>query len=360
MKKIIIIGAGPCGLFTATKLLENPNIKVELYDHKASIGNKFLVAGKSGLNLTHSNRGDLFTNNYYNHKGLFDEWFKSFDNDDLINWTNSLGIETFIGTSGRVFPKQFKAAQFLKIWFDKLKESKNFSFHPHSCLSGFSGNEVKINGNIHEFDYLVMALGGASWPKTGSTGEWVKFFDYNDVSVNVFYSINCGFNYRWSQGFLSENSTLPIKYVKLWYKDNSIKGDLMLTDWGLEGSPLYFLSHYIQIDDLGSDLRIDLKPDLTEVEIIQKLSGKKSISSKLKSILDENSIKLLKELTSKDEFLNIEKIASKIKNLNLRLKSSRPIEEAISTGGGVCLSEVSRELSLKKFPNIYIGGEMLD
>lgn len=358
--KVVIVGAGPTGLFIADQLIRNPQIQVELYDRKSSIGNKFLIAGKSGLNITHSQLPEHFTKNYFNEEVRFKKYFEHFNNIDLIDWLNELGVETFVGSSGRVFPKEFKAAMILKKWKERLTSYENFQFFPNSHLEKVSPNSFFINGKEIAFDKGILALGGGSWPTTGSTGNWVELLTNLDIKVQTLKSLNSGFNVNWPKGFLSRDERIPLKYIKASWNDKSIKGDLMLTEWGIEGSPVYYLSHFIQQDDCDGKLNLDLKPDLTREEVLRKLSGKKSTGSKLKTFLDENSIKLLKAITSKEEFLDPNTLIQKIKCFPLDLESARPIEEAISTSGGVCFSELNTDLSFKKYPNLLVGGEMLN
>jgi uncharacterized flavoprotein (TIGR03862 family) len=366
MRKVVIIGAGPCGLFTALELLKNPDIKVELYDKQRSAGNKLLIAGKSGLNLTHSETIETLSQKYYEHSEVFLKWLNEFSNQDLIQWANQIGVETFIGSSGRVFPLQFKAAQMLKIWMDSLKKSENFGFFPNSTLNFIdpAKKTVLVNDEEIEFDELVLALGGGSWSKTGSDGMWIETLKKINIRVQDFYSLNCGFNTKWSQSFSNRFEIMPVKYINVRHGETQIKGDIMLTPWGVEGTPIYSLSHSIQKEILenGTDhleIYIDLKPDLNLEQISEKLKGKKSISTKLKALLSGQAILLLRELTSKEDYLDEKIIASKIKNLKLKLTGPRPIEEAISTGGGVYMNEVTNSLSLKNYSNIFVGGEML-
>lgn len=359
MKTVIIVGAGPCGLFVATNLVKNKNLKIILYDQMSGAGKKFLIAGKSGLNLTHSEESSKFTDKYFDHKDLFDEWFLQFNNADLVKWVNELGIDTFVGTSGRVFPKDFKAAKMLKIWMDGLKENTNFEFYPNSKCNGFDSDSVIINSQSISYDHLVFAMGGKSWSKTGSDGIWSNYFEQNGIELDPFYQLNCGFNIDWNSGFFDEMELLPIKYIELSYGDHKIRGDIMLTKWGVEGSPVYYLSHSIITTEQSQKLYIDFKPDLSIDEIEKKLTGKKSNSTKLKQILSVEAQVLIKELTTKEEFLNPRLLAEKIKKVILPINSPRPIEEAISTGGGVSMKEVNSHLELSKIPNVYIGGEML-
>jgi uncharacterized flavoprotein (TIGR03862 family) len=354
MDTIVIVGAGPTGLFVADQLLNSGrDLEVKLYDQMSSAGNKLLVAGKSGLNLTHSKSIDEFSDNYFENKEIFSRWLEQFDNEDLTNWVADLGIETFVGSSGRVFPVEFKAAYMLKLWMDRLKSFPNFSFHPRSKFTQLSDSEITINDKNIAFTKLVLALGGGSWKKTGSDGQWIDVLAKFGLKVKPLKPLNCGFNAKLSFEYM------PVKYCKVSYGENSIKGDLMFTPYGLEGSPIYYLSHFL-IKDKRPVIEIDLCPDLCKREVAHKIESKKSMSSKLKSFLSYEAIELIKATTSKDEFHSKEFMARAIKALKIELTGPRDIDEAISTNGGVCLTETTDDLCLKSNRNIYIGGEMLD
>ena len=354
MKRIVIVGAGPTGLFVAENLLNSKeDLEVVLCDRMRSVGNKFLVAGKSGLNITHSESIEKFSEKYFQNQVQFKKWFESFDNKDLIQWVNSLGVETFIGSSGRVFPKTFKAAQLIKVWMDKLNSDERFSFVSQVELKDFNEREVIFEDRFVSYDKLVFALGGASWKKTGSNGEWQNLFLQKGIKVKPFKALNCGFNTDFPFDYK------PIKYCSVSYKNKAIKGDLMLTPYGIEGSPIYYLSHYL-IQDKKPQIEIDLLPDLSYESIVKKLSSKKSMNSKLKQILSVEAIELLKRLTTKEEYQSVDLITKRIKKLPLVLNSSRVIDEAISTHGGVDFSELNSDFSLKKYSQVYVGGEMLD
>lgn len=365
MSKVVIIGGGPCGLFTAWQLIRNSDHQVQLYDKKSSPGNKFLVAGKSGLNLTHSQDRDEFASNYYEDNGQFLAWLKEFDNKDLIKWANELGIETFVGSSGRVFPKNFKAAKFLKLWMADLKSSKKFEFFPNSTLQSIQDTEkrVIINGQQVKFDKLVLALGGKSWSKTGSDGSWVETLHQLGIKTEPFYPMNCGHEVNWSEPFKKSLEIMPIKYITMSHGNTKVKGDIMVTSWGLEGTPIYSLSNELSKSFSAKkgvvQVEVDLKPDLSLEEVYKKLVGKKSTSTKLKRILSPEAIILLRERTTKDVYLNEKNLAQVIKNLKIELTGPRPIDEAISTGGGVKMCEVDSDLCLVANSSIYIGGEML-
>lgn len=363
--KIVLIGAGPSNIYLALKLLEK-DYEVHLYEKTNSMGKKFLVAGKSGLNITHSEDNDDFSKKYFDEQKLFHSLFKDFNNKDLINWLDKCGIKTFVGSSGRVFPEQFKASQILKTWTDVLKSSKKFFFYPNCELTSISKNEVIFNNKLKvHFDKIVYALGGSSWKVTGSDGKWKEVFENAGIKVNDFKASNCGFEVKWSKNFLS-HLRHPVKDVVCRVDDISIKGDLMLTEYGLEGTPIYSLSRYIrnQLIKYGKcELNIDLKPDLTIAQIKNKMSSKRkkdSLSNALRKKLSVDFIKinLMKEASSKDDFFqNYPKL---IKDLTLPVTGIRPMDEAISCAGGLCMSEISSDCMIKKLPNHYAIGEMLD
>jgi uncharacterized flavoprotein (TIGR03862 family) len=354
MKTVIIVGAGPTGLFVADQLLKsNSDVEVKLFDQMASAGNKLLVAGKSGLNLTHAKSNDEFSDNYFEDKKIFTKWLTQFNNEDLTDWVGELGIETFVGSSGRVFPVEFKAAYMLKLWMDRLKSHTNFKFYPKSNFTQITNSSVTINDEEISYSRLVLALGGGSWKKTGSDGKWTSILSDFGVSVKSFKSLNCGFNANISFEYM------PVKYCDVSFDGNSIKGDLMFTPYGIEGSPVYYLSHFL-IKKEKPVIKIDLCPDISLREVQHKIENKKSMSSKLKSFLSYEAIELIKATTTKEEFHSKEFMACAIKGLEIELLSPRDIDEVISTNGGVCMSEINDELQLKTNSNVYIGGEMLN
>lgn len=371
MKKVIIVGAGPAGLFCAHMLLKH-GFKVELYEKMSGVGKKFLIAGKSGLNLTHGENQNEFIKKYEKDELFFSSLIKDFSPNNLRDWAQSIGIETFVGSSGRVFPTMMKAAKMLSNWLFELKSYEHFKLYLNHKLIKFDNKSLTFLNNekvkICDYDFAVMAMGGASWKKTGSDGEWLKSFEDNHINIIPFLPMNCGLNIEWSDSFLQNFERSPLKNVLVCCEDKSIRSEVLLTPYGIEGTAIYTLSIPIRntiIKNGKCIIKIDLRPDLSLEVINEKLSDRKnkdSISNHLrkKLKLDKISIKLIREVCSKDEWNDLSLIAKKIKNLPLVITSMRPIDEAISTSGGVDFNELSSALELKKVPRIFVAGEMLD
>lgn len=364
--KIVVVGGGPANLYLSLRLLEKGHT-VHLYEKTSSVGKKFLVAGKSGLNITHSEPIDTFANKYFNQRHFFKELLSDFSNTDLIEWLNSMGIKTFIGSSKRVFPESFKASEVLKCWTDKLKSYPHFELYTDHKLTRIDQDFVIFNQEIKvSFDKIVYGLGGASWSKTGSDGKWKTLFENNDIDIVPFQAMNCGFDISWSKEFKDKFEIAPLKNIAVRFEEKVIKGELMITHYGIEGTPIYSLSRDIRNRITKSEyatITIDLKPDLSIDDVRLKLNKKRpkdSLSNHLRKSLglDGIIISFLKEFSSKDDFTK--NLAHLIKNYPLKLSQIRPIEEAISTSGGISMSEVNEDLELRKLPNHYAIGEMLD
>lgn len=364
--KVVLVGGGPANLFLATKLLEKNNI-VELYEKTTGVGKKFLVAGKSGLNITHSENAIKMSEKYFEQKDLFNSLFQDFSNTDLITWLESMGIETFIGSSNRVFPKSMKATEILNSWLEILKSNTNFSLFTKHELTSIEKDTVEFNHSINvKFDKIIYALGGASWSRTGSDGSWVKLFEKFNLNINKFKPMNVGFNIDWSENFKSQFDRSHLKNIVLKSNGKDIRGELMITPYGIEGTPIYTLSRDIRASLEEADecyISIDLKPDLNQDEINIKFknrSMKDSLSNFLRKSfgLDKLGLALLKEFTDKDDYSK--SIATLIKNCPIKIKSTRDIEEAISTSGGISMNEVDSNFMLNKLENHYAIGEMLD
>jgi uncharacterized flavoprotein (TIGR03862 family) len=370
-KKITIIGAGPSGLFCAYLLVKKGHT-VHLYDQMSGVGKKFLVAGHGGLNLTHSESLDTFSGRYGRHHELFSTLLEDFSPKDLQKWCHDLGVETFIGSSGRVFPQTFKAADILKRWLDELKSHDNFHLHLRHKLVGISKDRDLIFQNesdehVVKSDFMILALGGASWKKTGSDGKWAEILSSMGIQLADFQPMNCGFEIQWSDYIKQKIDHMPLKNIGLSFASQNELGEMMLTPYGVEGGAVYALSREL-VDGLKKEekvtLYLDLKPGLKMAsvkDLLKQRKNKESLSNFLrkKFKLAPIAVTLIKECVSIDES-DIDQLALSIKKLPLKLINTRPIDEAISTMGGVAMTDLTRNFELKLFPGFFIAGEMLD
>lgn len=369
-KSVAIVGGGPAGLMAA-EVLSKHHIQVDVYDAKPSFGRKFLMAGKSGLNITHSEPFEKFVLRYGNRKEEIEKWLLNFTPDDLRNWVHELGFETFIGTSGRVFPKGMKASPLLRAWIKRLSES-GVHFHPRHKLIDLTSltSRFETEEGIKQItsDAIVLALGGGSWKKLGSTGEWVEMLTQLDVEVEALKPSNCGFDINWSEPFKEKYHGHPIKSVTLSFDSFHQQGEFVITKHGVEGSLIYSASAMMrdEIEKNGKAvLYLDLAPNLTKEKLIDKLSkprGSRSLSSYMEKTIGIKGVKmgLLYEFLSKEDFTNVENLASLIKHLPITVIAPRPIDEAISTAGGISLEDLDEHLMLRNLPGVFCAGEMLD
>ena len=367
-----IVGGGVGGLFSAYLLL-NHGYKVNLYEQMGSLGKKFLVAGNGGLNLTHSEETNLFSKRYGENRDLFEKYIQVFSPEDLRKFCSDLGVETFIGSSGRVFPKELKAAQLLSRWVDHLKVNPNFSLYLNHRLKEIKKNQVLVfefqKKQIEvERSTTIFSLGGGSWKSTGSDGLWIQIFNQREVGLTPLTPVNCGFTVSWSDHICNKESYQHLKNIKISISDTELRGEMMITPYGVEGGLIYSLSSLIQKqikEKKTASLSIDLLPDhyLTQVEKeLLSSRGKNSISNFLRKKLNISGAKflLLKECTTKEEFNSPLLLAKKIKELTITLNNSRPIDEAISTAGGINFSELDDSLMIKSLPDFYVIGEMVN
>lgn len=367
--KIIIVGGGPAGLFLCEQLLKK-DYEVHLYEKMSSVGKKFLVAGYGGLNLTHSEDIDSFASRY-SHPEFFKKIISHYNAQDFQNWCLELDVETFVGTSGRVFPKKMKAAQMLISWKERLKESSHFHLHTNMKLVDFNDKKVSFLNNDEEliedsYSFLVLGLGGASWSKTGSDGEWSQLFTKKNIEVLPFRSMNSGFEVNWSSGYKSKFDISPLKNIEIKFNEQSSKSEAMITQYGIEGGGIYALSSFIE-DEVykngKTEITIDLLPQFSLEMITDEIKSKPNKISmtnflRKKFKLGKEKINLLNECISKEDFQS--NLAYSLKNIPIKIISTRPIDEAISTKGGVSFSELNDDLSLKKYDNIFCIGEMVD
>lgn len=370
-KEIAIIGGGSCALFLANEI-DTEKYLVSVYERNATPGRKFLVAGHGGLNLTHSEPAQQFVEKYTPASFLAPA-FLQYDNTFFREWLLKLGIATKVGSSGRVFPDgKIKPAQVLEI-LRKRAEQRGVKFNFKSEWQGFDTN----NQSIILFDgiqksiasqFTVCCLGGASWPVTGSTGSWQKHFEKLNISTPQFQASNCEFLVTWPTEVKEHLAGKPLKNCLISTNSVSRLGELVITANGIEGSGVYPLSAQVreQLKSSGrAELKLDLKPTKSLEAIEQVLSQKtkqKSISERLKNdlALSTSAVKLLKALSSKDDFSNPKILAGHIKNLPLQIVGLAPIDEAISTVGGIGLQEVDENFQLNKLPRVFVIGEMLD
>lgn len=340
----------------AAEVLAGRGFQVSVYDHRPSPARKFLMAGRGGLNITHSEPFDKFITRYGEAADLLRPAIENFTADDLRNWCHTLGEETFVGTSGRVFPKSFKASPLLRAWLTRLQNA-GVTLHYNYEWTGQDMNT----------DITILALGGASWPRLGSDAAWVSILQKQNIQVNTFRPTNCGFTANWSDVFKNKYAGQPLKAVMLTHSDITIQGDIMITEKGLEGGGIYAISKSLRgaIDQNKTTiLKLDLKPNVPQNQIEKILNtprGRDSFSNYLRKVLGLSPamIGLLQEDRNITNLSRAD-LAARIKSYPVILNGIADIDRAISSAGGIALDEVGENFQLKKMSNIYAIGEMLD
>jgi uncharacterized flavoprotein (TIGR03862 family) len=369
-QNIAIIGGGPASLMLACSLDAN-KYAISIYEKNAALGRKFLVAGKGGFNLTHSEELSQFAERYYP-KEFMEPFLNHFSNTDFRNWLKFIGIETYVGTSKRVFPiKGIKPIEVLNAIETVLKKN-NVSVYYNYEWKGWNNEQLTFQTSNNQTsnitaDIIVFALGGASWKVTGSEGNWTSYFNEKGINTHTFYPSNCAYQINWNADFIKNHQGSPLKNCEFTCGHISRKGEAVITEFGIEGSGIYPLSPEIRkqlIQNKFANIQIDFKPDLPLEEIIERLEnkGKSSIKEVLekKINLSTTQIELLKRSSSKDEYSNVQFLSELIKSYPLHITGFAPMDDAISTVGGIALDEVTDSLELKKLPNHYCLGEMLD
>jgi len=368
-KAVAIIGGGPAAMMLAAELDEQ-KFDVTIYEKNSTLGRKFLVAGDGGFNLTHSEEQEQFISRY-TPVSFFSTIISSFTNTDLRNWLHNLGIETYIGSSKRVFPlKGIKPIDVLNVFLNQLKK-KNVLVKTRHTWKGWNNNELFFETPNQSVtitaEIVIFALGGSSWKVTGSDGTWTNYFAEKGIDIIPFQASNCAYEIKWGNEFIKIAEGKSLKNISLKCGSKEKKGELVITKFGLEGGALYALSPEIrkQLNSTAAaQLFLDLKPSLSIEEIKNKISnkGNKSLSKHLENELNINQVQLalLKDVLSKEDFTNISTLPEKIKNLPLLITSAAPIDEAISTVGGISLNEIDNTFQLKKLSNHFTIGEMLD
>ncbi len=369
-KTVAIIGSGPAALMLAATLNEKI-FDATIYEKNFAPARKFLVAGDGGFNLTHSEEIEQFITRY-TPPSFLEKSIRSFTNTDLRNWLKQIGIETFVGSSKRVFPeKGIKPIDVLNSILNELK-NKNVQLKTKHEWKGWNDkNELIIHHNNEntfvKADIVVFALGGASWAKTGSDGSWLNLFEKKGIEIIPFEASNCAYQIKWDEKFLKQAEGKSIKNISITCGEVERKGEVVITKFGLEGGAVYGLSPQIREElkeNKTATIVIDLKPTFSIEVIKSKFNTKenKTLTTILKEDLNLSVVQtaLLKSNLSKEEFLNVDTLAEKIKKLPLLITAMAPIDEAISTVGGISLQEVDEFFQLKKLPNHYAIGEMLN
>ncbi len=372
---VAIIGAGPAGLIAA-ETVAAAGASVIVYDRMPSVARKFLMAGRGGLNLTHSEPLDIFLARYNNAPPLLRATIEAFPPEALRDWAHGLGQDTFIGSSGRVFPKTFKASPLLRAWLSRL-ESLGVQFALRHRWLGWDENgalrfETPQGEQSMQPRATILALGGASWPRLGSNGDWRDILSAQGIAISELKPANSGFRVAWSQSFRERFEGQPLKNVALGYEARTSRGEIVITKDGIEGGGIYALSAALRegVAAKGhATLTVDLRPDLTLPDLVARVSrprGKQSIATFLRKTLTlpPHAIGLLHEAAlHRDTMLSAmppEELARLIRELPVRVEGAASLARAISTAGGVAFSEVGPDFSLRSRPDVFVAGEMLD
>lgn len=371
--RVAIIGGGPAGLMAA-EVLGQAGVNVDLYDAMPSVGRKFLLAGVGGMNITHAEDYAAFVSRYGERAGDLRPLLDAFSPDSLREWIHGLGIDTFVGSSGRVFPSDMKAAPLLRAWLKRLRES-GVQLHTRQRWLGWDEHgALRIAGpqgeTQVEADATLLALGGGSWARLGSDGAWVPLLQNRGIAIAPLQPANCGFEVAgWSEHLREKFAGAPLKTVSLALPGEAPrKGEFVLTATGIEGSLVYALSAPIRNTinrDGAATVLLDLLPDRNLTQIASALArprGSQSMAKHLHRQLKLDGVKaaLLRELTDATTFQAPQALAAAIKALPIRLVRPRPLDEAISSAGGVPFEELDEDLMLRRLPGVFCAGEMLD
>ncbi|GIK23865.1 MAG: NAD(FAD)-utilizing dehydrogenase [Betaproteobacteria bacterium] len=379
-RTVAIVGGGPAGLMAA-EALSRGGVRVDVYDAMPSVGRKFLLAGKGGLNLTHAEPREPFLSRYGARRARIEPLLAAFGPEALRDWARGLGIDTFVGSSGRVFPVGEKAAPLLRAWLHRLRGA-GVRFHVRHRWLGWDETDAEAGAlrfaapqgeQAVRADAVVLALGGGSWPQLGSDGAWVPLLMQRGVDVAALRPANCGFSIGWSEHFRTRFAGHPVKSVVASFTDAAgvawrKQGEFVVTENGVEGGLIYALSAPLR-DGIaargGAVLRLDLAPGRELPRLVDELSrprGSRSLSGHLQSRLGLKGVKvgLLRELLPAEDFADPARLAAAIKDLPLSLVAPRPLAEAISSAGGVAFEALDECLMIRALPGVFCAGEMLD
>ena len=371
VKGVVIIGGGPAGLMAAD-VVSAAGVAVDVYDAMPSVGRKFLLAGKGGLNLTHSDSAEVFAERFGAARPHVAPWLAQFGAARVREWAAGLGVETFVGTSGRVFPVEKKAAPLLRAWLRRLR-AQGVQIHARHRWQGWSADgalrfATPDGERVVPAAATVLALGGASWPRLGSDGAWVPWLAERGVALAPLQPANCGFEIAWSDYLRERFAGSPLKSIALSFEGRTRRGECVITTHGIEGGLVYAFSAALRdaIAREGSaTLHLDVLPDWPAERVVRALAagrGARSMASFLRSQLRLTGPKaaLLHEVLGADAMRDPVRLAATIKALPLVLQAPRPIDEAISSAGGVRFDALDDGLMLRAVPGVFCAGEMLD
>jgi uncharacterized flavoprotein (TIGR03862 family) len=378
-QSVAVIGGGPAGLMAA-ETLAHGGASVDVYDGMPSVGRKFLLAGKGGMNITHSEPEQAFLSRYGTRRAQIAPLLEEFGPQSLRDWVQALGIDTFVGSSGRVFPTDMKAAPLLRAWLHRLRAA-GVRFHMRHRWTGWteSGGRRTLQFSTPDGertitpDATILALGGGSWPRLGSDGAWTSTLEKRGISIVPLQPANCGFDVHWSEHFRTRFAGHPVKAVVASLTDHvgapyRRQGEFVVTESGVEGSLIYALSAPLR-DDIAAagsaTLFLDLAPGKELQRVIDEVAhprGSRSMASHLQSRVGIAGVKagLLREFAGPDTFSDPLRLGNAIKSLPVPLSATRPIAEAISSAGGVAFESLDEQLMIQTMPGVFCAGEMLD
>ncbi len=363
-----IIGAGPAGLMAA-ETLAKAGARVVVHERMPSVGRKLLMAGRGGLNLTHSEDQEAFLARYGPARALVETWLDAFSPDDLTEWVHGLDQPTFVGSSGRVFPRAMKASPLLRAWLGRLNQL-GVEIRTRSRWTGWRDEALTFDTpdgeRLEPSVATVLAMGGASWPRLGSDGAWVPTLEAQGVAVSPLLPANAGFDVAWSDILIERTAGQVLKPVTLTFGDQTVRGEIVVTRYGVEGGAVYALSAPLRtaiVAEGSATLVVDLRPDLTEAALSERLSrprGKDSMTNHLRKAggLSPAAIAVLREIG--DIPTGFDKLAKRIKAVRLKLTGIQGLDRAISTAGGVEFDALNPSLMLTSRSGVFVAGEMID
>jgi uncharacterized flavoprotein (TIGR03862 family) len=360
-KSIVVVGAGPAGL-RAAEVAAGLGARVVLCDGQPSAGRKFLIAGRGGLNLTHAEPVEKFPDRYRDERERWRDLLGAFGPDALRAWAEKLAIETYVGTSNRVFPRGQKAAVLLRAWLKRLRAA-GVEFVPSARLVRLMKEENRWNlqfqdGTLRQAEAVILALGGASWPETGSDGHWPSLLKPHGIEIAPFLPANCGWNVAWPATVLERAEGLPLKNLHVTAGNEAVAGELLITRYGLEGGAIYRLGPVLRRLP-QPEITIDFKPQVSAEILLERAAASRQSEQWWRTWkLSTAAIALLQGFFPAET--DAAMMVRHLKNFPISLKSPRPIAEAISTAGGVSWRELDRRLMLHKMPGVFLAGEMID